>query len=84
MHVQSLVVSDSLKPHGLQPTRLFCPGDFFKHKFWSGLPFSTPGDLPDPGIEPCLLCLLHWQVDFLALCHLGISKNTTNAELEFI
>ena len=51
MHVQSLVVSDSLKPHGLQPTRLFCPGDFFKHKFWSGLPFPTPGDLPDPGIE---------------------------------
>ena len=19
---------------------------------WSGLPFSSPGDLPDPGIEP--------------------------------
>ena len=55
MHVQSLVVSDSLKPHGLQPTRLFCPGDFFKHKFWSGLPFPTPGDLPDPGIEPVSL-----------------------------
>ena len=27
------------------------------------LPFPTPGDLPDPGIEPLLLCLLHWQVD---------------------
>ena len=21
-------------------------------EFWSGLPFSPPGDLPDPGIEP--------------------------------
>ena len=20
--------------------------------YWSGLPFSSPGDLPDPGIEP--------------------------------
>ena len=35
-------------------------------------------------LNPCLLCLLHWQVDSLALWHLGISKNTTNAELEFI
>ena len=22
---------------------------------WSGLPFPTPGDLPDPGIEPLAL-----------------------------
>ena len=21
-------------------------------EYWSGLPFPTPGDLPDPGIEP--------------------------------
>ena len=21
-------------------------------KYWSGLPFPSPGDLPDPGIEP--------------------------------
>ena len=25
---------------------------FPRHKYWSGLPFSSPGDLPDPGIEP--------------------------------
>ena len=24
-------------------------------KFWSGLPFPSPGDLPDPGIEPMSL-----------------------------
>ena len=23
-----------------------------KTYFWSGLPFPSPGDLPDPGIEP--------------------------------
>ena len=25
---------------------------FSRHEYWSGLPFSSPGDLPDPGIEP--------------------------------
>ena len=24
---------------------------FFRQKYWSGLPFPYPGDLPDPGIE---------------------------------
>ena len=28
-------------------------------------PCSPPGDLPDPGIEPCLLFLLHWQAGSL-------------------
>ena len=23
-----------------------------RQEYWSGLPFSSPGDLPDPGIEP--------------------------------
>ena len=25
--------------------------EFSKQEYWSGLPFSSPGDLPDPGIE---------------------------------
>ena len=25
---------------------------FTRQEYWSGLPFPTPGDLPDPGIEP--------------------------------
>ena len=25
---------------------------FFQQECWSGLPFPSPGDLPDPGIEP--------------------------------
>ena len=25
---------------------------FFRQEYWSGLPFPTPGDLPDPGVEP--------------------------------
>ena len=25
---------------------------YCRQKSWSGLPFPSPGDLPDPGIEP--------------------------------
>ena len=31
---------------------------FSRQEYWSGLPFPSPGDLPDPGIEPGLL----WNV----------------------
>ena len=26
--------------------------EFFRQEYWSGLPFPTPVDLPDPEIEP--------------------------------
>ena len=25
---------------------------FSRQEYWSGFPFSSPGDLPDPGIKP--------------------------------
>ena len=25
---------------------------FSRQEYWSGLPFPSPGDLPDPGLEP--------------------------------
>ena len=44
MHAKvTSVMSDSLKPYGLQPTRFLCPRDS------PGMPFSR--DLPNPGIE---------------------------------
>ena len=46
------VMSDSLRPHGLQPTKLLCPWGFSRQEYWSGLPCPHPGDLPNPGIEP--------------------------------
>ena len=42
-----------------------------RQEHWSGLPFHPPGDLPNPGIKPCLLYLRHWQADSLPLSHLG-------------
>ena len=35
---------------------------YSRKEYWSGLPFSSPGDIPDPGIEPWLPAL---QADFL-------------------
>ena len=46
------VVSDSLRPHGLQPTRLLCPWGFSRQEYSSGLPCPSPRDLPNPGLEP--------------------------------
>ena len=31
--------------------------EFSGQEYWSGLPFPSPGDLPDPGIEPRSLAL---------------------------
>ena len=47
------VTSNSLKPQaaGLQPSRLLCPWGFSRQEYWSGLPCSSPGDLPNPGIK---------------------------------
>ena len=45
------VVSDSLQPNGLSPPDS-CPWEFSRQEYWSGLPCSTPEDLPDPGTEP--------------------------------
>ena len=28
------------------------PMGFSTQEYWSGLPFPSPGDLPDPGIKP--------------------------------
>ena len=30
---------------------------FSRQEYWSGLPFHSPEDLPDPGIEPRSLAL---------------------------
>ena len=46
------VMSNSLQPHGLLPARLFCPWDSPGKSTGVGCHFSSPEDLPHPGIEP--------------------------------
>ena len=36
----------------LRAARLLCPWGFSRQEYWSGLPLSPPGDLPNPGIKP--------------------------------
>ena len=37
--------------------------EFSRQEYWSELPFPSPGDLPDPGIEPRSPT---WQADALS------------------
>ena len=46
------VASNSLQPHGQQPTRLLCPWNFPGKNTGVGCHFSPPGDFPYPAIEP--------------------------------
>ena len=47
---------------------------FSRQEHWSVLPFPSPGDLPDPGIEHSDPGLLHWQEDSLWVSYQGSSK----------
>ena len=71
------VIPDSLQPHGLQPTRLFCPQDSPGKNTGADCHFLLQGIFPTQGLNLRLLCLLHQQVGFLPLSHPG-SPITTN------
>ena len=62
------IVSDSLPPHGLQPTRLLCPWDFPGKSTGVGCHFLLQGIFPTQGLNPGLLycrqtlyCLSHQE-----------------------
>jgi len=38
--------------------------EFSRQEYWSGLPFSSPRDLPDPGIKLASLGFLAWAGRF--------------------
>ena len=42
--------------------------EFLRQEYWSGLPFPSPGDLPEPGIKPTSPS---WQADSFPLSHQG-------------
>ena len=49
---------NSLRPHGLQPSRLLCPWGFSRQDYQSELRFPSPGESPqpqgsNPGIPHC-------------------------------
>ena len=63
-----LIVSDSLRPHGLEPSRLLCPWDSPGKNTGVGCHFLLQEIFPTQGSN---LCLLHGQADSLPLTCLG-------------
>ena len=48
------IMSNSLQCYGLVCQAPLSMG-FSRQEYWSGFPFPSPGDLPNPGIEPSFL-----------------------------
>ena len=65
------VVSNALRPHGLQSARLLHPWSFPSKNTKVGCHFLFQGIFLTQGSNPRLLSLLHWQVDSWPLSHLG-------------
>ena len=64
-------VSNSVTPVGCNLPRLLCPWNFPDKNTGMGCQFLLQGIFLTQGLNPCLLCLLHWQADSLPLHHLG-------------
>ena len=54
--VSHSVVSDSVTPWTVAQQAPLSM-EFSRQGYWSGLPFPSPGDLPDPGFKPSLSAL---------------------------
>ena len=70
--------------YGLQPARLLCPWDFPSKKTGVRCLFLFQGIIMTQALNPCLLCLLHWQADSFPLVPPGkivILKVTTPISL---
>ena len=76
-YIQTVVVVYLLSCVGLSvtPWTVACQAplsmEFPKQEYWSGLPFSPPGGLSDPRIEPTSPAAPALQVDSLLLSHEG-------------
>ena len=45
--------------------------EFYRQEYWSGLPFTTPEDLPNPETEPVSLASLELAGSFFTTSSLG-------------
>ena len=73
-------VSNSLQPPLTVATRLPCSWDFSRQEYWNGLPFPSPGGLPNPGIEPTSL-VSALQADSLPVEPLGKTLDAIKIDL---
>ena len=73
------VLSDSLRPHGLQPTSLLHRWDFSGKNTGAGCRFLLQGIFLTQGLN---LCLLHWQADSLPLSNPGSPRENVSKALK--
>ena len=91
------VVSDSATPWTLAYQASPSMG-FSRQEYWSGLPFSPPGDLPDPGLEPWSPALeadaltseppgdrawSHWKIGLLGFSSVQFSRSVVSDSFRF-
>ena len=70
-HTKSLQSCPTLRPHGLQPTRLLGPWDFSGKNTGVGCHALLQGIFLTQGLKPGLLHFLHWQASSLPLAPPG-------------
>ena len=70
------VVSDSFVTPWTVATSLLCPRDFPGKNTGVGCHFPSPGDLPNPGIEPTSPGSHALETDSLPLCYLRIPNES--------
>ena len=68
LHAQSLSHVQLFATQWTIPHQAPLSMGFPRQEYWSGLPFPSPGDLPNPRIGPMSPV---WQMSSLPLCHLG-------------
>ena len=79
MHVCS-VVSNYLQPMDSSPP-VSSVHELSRKEYGVGCHLLLQGSFPIQGSNPHLLCLLHWQADFLPLSHLGSLMPGTEPEI---
>ena len=83
------VMSDSLQPQWTVAHQAPLSMGFSRQEYWSGLPFFSPRDLPDPGIEPRFpalqadICVCVWREAGLNFSLLLIFKLKDNCFTKF-
>ena len=79
--VSRSVVPNSLRPHGLQPTRLLCPWDFPGKDTGVGCHFLLQGIFPTQGSNPGLLhCRqILYRLSYKSVCPSSKNLQTINA-----
>ena len=75
------VMSDSLRHYGLKPGSSV--HGIFQARILEWIALSSPGDLPDPGIEPTSLLSLTLAGRFFTSSHLGNRRGRTGISDRF-